>query len=773
MGRYLAIIRDSFREAIASRVLWILVFLITICLSALAPLGTGTLLEANLQGSDFLNLEDFVEKISRDSAREDPSPGKHLWNQLRPEFRDRIDSPKEEKAEENILPPSIEEWSDELNRLILQGSLYDPGSWKDVELDDEGKQWAALPETERTEEQTARLHRLALQAAFDDLIRKPEEKGTTFTYFWWSVGEPSLLTMDEFQQSLSSTIGNLIRFVIGPFTVFVAILVTASIIPNMVETGSIHLLLSKPISRFLLLLTKFVGGCSFVLLNITYLLGGLWLIFGLRFGIWETRLLACIPIILFLFAVYYSVSIWAGLVWRNTVVVVVVSILLWCTCSVVGFAVVGYRAAFIDTHRIQFVVAGGDEMFALTQRWQFQRWDDEIPAWEDSYLPVDNMEYEAVRLSAALYDSEKDRLLVIGEKISYAYGGDVEWVLWSGRKEEGWNRHALGNAPPESIALLREKTGSIIAVAPEGIFRLTDVAPEILPIDEPRTDDTSPESGESDSAELTEEEIETNQGIAWLSVGPDKLFGTIHALSSASLHPSTGQLAISTEGTVTLLQLQDNGQYSLEATEEIWETEQPTLVAVAGNQICMAGEKGRIVLLDINTLEVMTKFSHDEAAPKQLIAAPDGQSIALLWSDQSVWLFDTEKGEPIRSHLEQDDKSWAINFDAEGRLIVVNESQTATSYRLPTMKVEERRRPKAGMIQLIYRFVIKPIYTVFPRPSDLNKTMQCFLARFDETDGPPPGIDEDFDPWRPVWTSLAFMIFMLALSCHYLRRQEF
>ena len=41
---------------------------------------------------------------------------------------------------------------------------------------------------------------------------------------------------------------------------------------------------------------------------------GLWLISGLRFGVWSPRILWCVPLFMFLFATYYVVSALAGLV---------------------------------------------------------------------------------------------------------------------------------------------------------------------------------------------------------------------------------------------------------------------------------------------------------------------------------------------------------------------------------------------------------------------------------------------------------------------------
>ena len=104
----------------------------------------------------------------------------------------------------------------------------------------------------------------------------------------------------------------LTTFLAGILGVFIAILVTAPTVPQTFEPGAIDLLLSKPVSRSLLFLTKFFGASTFILLNSIYLIGGMWLIAGLRFDIWSGRLLLCIPVFLFLFVIYYSVSALTG-----------------------------------------------------------------------------------------------------------------------------------------------------------------------------------------------------------------------------------------------------------------------------------------------------------------------------------------------------------------------------------------------------------------------------------------------------------------------------
>src|SRR5207245_2704518 len=125
-------------------------------------------------------------------------------------------------------------------------------------------------------------------------------------------------------------------FVIDKFILsiglMIAVLVTAPIIPQMLDPGSLHLLLSKPLARSLLYIAKFLGGCAFVLLAASYLFFGLWLIFGVQWRIWEPQILWCIPVYTFVFATYYSVTTLAGAIWRNTIVSVIITFLFWAAC---------------------------------------------------------------------------------------------------------------------------------------------------------------------------------------------------------------------------------------------------------------------------------------------------------------------------------------------------------------------------------------------------------------------------------------------------------
>ena len=65
------------------------------------------------------------------------------------------------------------------------------------------------------------------------------------------------------------------------------VLATAGAIPDMLERGTVDLYLSKPLPRWQLLLGKYLGAVAVVFANILYFIGALWLISGLRLGVWN------------------------------------------------------------------------------------------------------------------------------------------------------------------------------------------------------------------------------------------------------------------------------------------------------------------------------------------------------------------------------------------------------------------------------------------------------------------------------------------------------
>lgn len=127
-----------------------------------------------------------------------------------------------------------------------------------------------------------------------------------------------------------------VGFVGAAVFLLVSSIMTSFFIPNMLRKGSVDLLISKPIHRWALLLYKYVGGLLFMFLSSVVLIGGFWLVMGLRTNLWAPSFLLLIPILTFQFAIYYAASTLAAVLTRNTIVAIMASAATWLLLFVVG-----------------------------------------------------------------------------------------------------------------------------------------------------------------------------------------------------------------------------------------------------------------------------------------------------------------------------------------------------------------------------------------------------------------------------------------------------
>jgi ABC-type transport system involved in multi-copper enzyme maturation permease subunit len=98
---------------------------------------------------------------------------------------------------------------------------------------------------------------------------------------------------------------------------FLAIFASAGLIPSVLEAGRISLLLSKPLTRTMLLMGRYLGNIFIVVINHVYLICSIWIVIGLKTNIWETRFLLSIPISIFIFAVLLCVVVLIGVVFES------------------------------------------------------------------------------------------------------------------------------------------------------------------------------------------------------------------------------------------------------------------------------------------------------------------------------------------------------------------------------------------------------------------------------------------------------------------------
>lgn len=135
---------------------------------------------------------------------------------------------------------------------------------------------------------------------------------------------------------IGEVVGVLKSIVIVPLFgggIFLSIFAVSSFIPSLLEKGNVDLFLSKPISRPQIILGKFFGGVLVVLANIFYLVFGLYLLLGLKFGNWELYAFNAVIITTFTFASLYAMIIFIGIITRSSVLAMMVSYVIFFMLS--------------------------------------------------------------------------------------------------------------------------------------------------------------------------------------------------------------------------------------------------------------------------------------------------------------------------------------------------------------------------------------------------------------------------------------------------------
>lgn len=155
-----------------------------------------------------------------------------------------------------------------------------------------------------------------------------DERGLTFLH--WHIPAPftsKLVPPALFYKFVFAKLG--IPYWLTWGAMILALISTASIIPDFVLGGAVELTLSKPIGRVRLFLTKYACGLLFVGLQVAVFTTASFLVIGLRGGTWQPSVFLAIPIVLCVFSYIYCVSSLVGMLTRSTIASVLVAALFW------------------------------------------------------------------------------------------------------------------------------------------------------------------------------------------------------------------------------------------------------------------------------------------------------------------------------------------------------------------------------------------------------------------------------------------------------------
>ncbi len=154
----------------------------------------------------------------------------------------------------------------------------------------------------------------------------------------WFVGMELFTIPGEVKSTQAGFLSLIANQLCGRFGVLAAIIITGSFVPRMFQTGTIELYLSRPVRRWEIMLAKYFAGLSFVFLQSCWLVGLLFIAFGIRSGMWSVDFLWAIPILTFLFAVIYSFSVLMAVMWKTTAPTIFLTIAFWLLCGSLGIA---------------------------------------------------------------------------------------------------------------------------------------------------------------------------------------------------------------------------------------------------------------------------------------------------------------------------------------------------------------------------------------------------------------------------------------------------
>ncbi len=767
MRPYLAVFKDSFREAFASRILWLITGLITLVLFVgLAPFALREETAYRFQRNEFRNGPEFLKFLAAQETSNTPSPARRVALLLPESLRHRLQAVSPTNINEQLAV--LSDVRSEFNGMVDHKDLYDPKVWPANSLTGEGRRLAERDWDNLSTDEQHRFNRLLIDAAFPDYVLPAPGRNLYAEWFGYRLGAPLPFEPKQLTLLVNYALAVLMTFLAGILGVLIAILVTAPTVPQTFEPGAIDLLLSKPVSRSLLFLTKFFGASTFILLNSIYLIGGMWLIAGLRFDIWSGKLLLCIPVFLFLFVIYYSVSALTGVIWRNAIVSVCCTALFWALCFTVGTAKTVAESTFLDPIRLSAIIPAGEKLLSVNRSGQTFEWANDHETWEEVFRGRDEggaRLFFRPALIGPVYDSVNNRIVAIESPRTRGFelfGGSGKLLI--GERNQEWRRMENAITPSNPQTLLIDPKGKIIVVSLTGIFRFEgDAKHEHRPFKVFGVDISPQDSGKFEK----------------IGPSPDQKWRRPFV---AAINHEDGRLAVFSHGTVSVLTPDKDGHYAVTREVEV-DTDKGPHIDFVGGRLAVATEDGHIRLFDGSSLtEEADLAPRPRAKPRKVAGSPDGRRLAVLFDDGYVWLYDVEAQKRISVRIARQGDITAIAFSPQNRLLAADGFGRVIAYRLDPFERGNAYQSPLDTLQILYRYVVMPLYTVFPKPGEMNEVVTYLVVGdpielFEQSRTPRDELNREERPpvdiWSPIISNVIFLVVVLTITCVYIERRDF
>ncbi len=782
MGPYIAVIADSFRAALSSRVLWAAFVSIWVFLGLLAPLGYREDYTTTFRWIDLDNGTQMKAMLARGLI--DPSATETALGRLARAMPDDLKRQLRRVGEGDEVRIRKDVLSDALNSAMKDESWYDAKAWRQTPRLRELRQLDAKPAAELSESLRMRRARLRIEAALPGVFEARSARSVTLSYA--GIDFPAVFAVDKSQfveLANQFVMPLLMNWLLGFVLIFLGILVTASIVPDMLQPGSLHLLLSKPISRPLLLVSKFVGGCAFVFLCVCQLVIGLWLIAGLRLDIWNARLIWCIPVAVFLFSVFFSVSTLAGLRWRSPILAIGVSCIFGAFLLVIGVLGTYFDNWVTQPDRIRGIARGGDTLIAATRGGGLSRFDRTKNQWEELF-EADSSRQDLVLTPVRLDSQHILTARVRGGRFNPYGSGSLDLLLLA--SDDDWRPEPSLRLPIATNRLFALGSEYVLA-ANTGGLAITNRDKILKDAELPaRDDDDGDQVAESDSDSLTARlaNLRRMQGVGAAH------FQQILPTSISLIQPARiavgkdgKSLVLYARGRIVRLAPGDEPQQRWRITADRsldGDASQPTIMALSGDRLFLSRRDEPPQLLDSQSLETVATLPQPPYA-RTVVGASDvngDEKFIVVTSDRSCQFI--EEPDPTQSlgrALDFREVEVVLRDAATDSLIVVHHVDQVDVLDAETLEVKKRIRPTLEGWRAVDRLLITPLRTITPQTGELGQTVAAIVGGKSAIAINQNAADEGdilrFRILRPVLSCAGFIACMLLIGSVYFAHKDF
>ncbi|MEO1530182.1 MAG: ABC transporter permease [Planctomycetota bacterium] len=776
----MAIILDSFHSALSSRILWVAFAAIWIFLLGIAPIGYREDYTTQFRWFDVENGTQMKAMLARGLV--DPSEEETALGRVARAFPDDIQRKLRRVGEGNDIRIYKQDLADAFNTALDDESWYDADAWKPTPRLRELRELDEIADDEIAEAQRRRRARLRIEAALPGVFAAQSSQIITLQYLGYDFPARFAIGKEQFKTLVNQLVVPLLmNWLLGLALVFLGVLVTASIVPEMLQPGSLHLLLSKPVSRTKLLLAKYVGGCAFVLLCVSQIMIGLWLVAGARLDLWNARFLLCIPVLVLLFAVYYSVSILAGLFWRSPVLSIGIACMFGAFLFVLGFIASIFDTQVTNPDKIRSIAFCDDEMVISTAGRGPKRFDAEENEWVQLIEGVWPADY--IVPPVAIDENTTLTARIEGGRMNLYGSGSLDLLVLD--KESDFEPRPSVRLPVGTVKLFL-MDDSIVALNNMGLTMTSVKTIRDSIRDEDDAEDEEQETEKAGVSQWVKDLLQMQGGATeqFQSISPRGV--SFSSPVRVSAIPSERAFIVYTYGRILRMTLPPPdaapdarcdvvAEYSFEGDGAA-----PVVMAASGGSILVSRKSEPIRWLDAESLEVIAEC--ERPGDERIIsikALGDSDRFALLAADERAHYLRLAEDKIVVERLPQKEVS-CIDFDPQSNQLVVGhhidrmDFFDADGAELKPLS-DKNMRPSIQSWRSIDKYVITPLQTITPRTMELGDTMSALVSGessliVNSMD------DQDIQQLKvtgPILSCTAFTAVMLAISCFYFVRRDF